>query len=290
MKKGDFGVDISFWQGAIDFAKLATKAKFIIPRQGYSSSTDTRFFEYVEGAKKNNIAIPGVYHFIYATNCGEAMANADKVIADVERADLPKSTIIFADLEYDTITNAAKKGITLDDKKCREIVIAFCEQIKRYGYATAIYLNIDFLHRYGVDIAEKYDIWLAEWGTSIPSIPCLCWQARVSTAGEIPGISGKVDVTIWQGKHSAKEQKQDHSDPSIRRVALEVIDGKYGVYPERKTRLIEAGYNYDTIQAVVNEMLKHKYLDGKTGLFYDTLDEVQEAGLLKQIGKTLIIL
>lgn len=38
-------------------------------------------------------------------------------------------------------------------------------------------------------------------------------------------------------------------------IAKEVIDGKWGNYPERKTRLEAAGYNYATIQAIVNSML-----------------------------------
>lgn len=39
-------------------------------------------------------------------------------------------------------------------------------------------------------------------------------------------------------------------------IAREVIAGKWGNYPERKTRLEAAGYDYATIQGIVNEMLK----------------------------------
>lgn len=39
------------------------------------------------------------------------------------------------------------------------------------------------------------------------------------------------------------------------KVANDVINGKYGDYPERKTNLEKKGYNYDTIQTIVNKIL-----------------------------------
>ena len=38
-------------------------------------------------------------------------------------------------------------------------------------------------------------------------------------------------------------------------MAQEVIAGKWGNYPERKTRLESAGYNYSEIQRRVNELV-----------------------------------
>lgn len=43
---------------------------------------------------------------------------------------------------------------------------------------------------------------------------------------------------------------------SIDEVAKDVIAGKYGNYPERKERLEAEGYNYNEVQARVDEMLK----------------------------------
>lgn len=39
-------------------------------------------------------------------------------------------------------------------------------------------------------------------------------------------------------------------------IAKEVIQGKWGNNPERKQRLTKAGYDYKSIQAIVNKMLK----------------------------------
>lgn len=46
------------------------------------------------------------------------------------------------------------------------------------------------------------------------------------------------------------------TDKTIEDIAKEVIAGKWGNGAERKKRLTAAGYNYDKIQAIVNELMK----------------------------------
>lgn len=45
---------------------------------------------------------------------------------------------------------------------------------------------------------------------------------------------------------------------SLEEVVKEVMDGKWGVNPERKARLEKAGYVYKTVQDRVNELLKKR--------------------------------
>lgn len=45
---------------------------------------------------------------------------------------------------------------------------------------------------------------------------------------------------------------------SVETIAKEVIDGKWGTGNTRKTKLTNAGYNYNEVQAKVNELLKAK--------------------------------
>ena len=42
-------------------------------------------------------------------------------------------------------------------------------------------------------------------------------------------------------------------------LAVEVIRGLWGVYPERKKLLEEAGYNYSEVQKIVNQLMNGKY-------------------------------
>lgn len=64
----------------------------------------------------------------------------------------------------------------------------------------------------------------------------------------------------WIG-HGLLSRYVDYSEEkpkkkTINQVAKEVIEGKWGVYPERKTKLEKAGYDYEKVQAAVNKMLK----------------------------------
>lgn len=69
------GMDISYWQGNVDFARVAADGiKFAILREGYAQTVDAKFRQYVEGCRKNGIEIKGVYHFSYAINAEQAAA------------------------------------------------------------------------------------------------------------------------------------------------------------------------------------------------------------------------
>lgn len=61
----------------------------------------------------------------------------------------------------------------------------------------------------------------------------------------------------YHGKLNYIDYNQPAPTPtkSIDEIAREVIDGKWGNYPERKTRLENAGYNYRQVQDRVNEIL-----------------------------------
>lgn len=72
------------------------------------------------------------------------------------------------------------------------------------------------------------------------------------------------DILLFEGSHTAVVVETDNSrntipkDKSIKDVAQEVIDGKWGNGIERKTRLKEAGYDPTTVQQMVNDYLKSK--------------------------------
>ena len=50
--------------------------------------------------------------------------------------------------------------------------------------------------------------------------------------------------------------KAKHGKMSVEDVAREVIMGKWGVNPERKSKLLKAGYNPSDVQTEVNKLMK----------------------------------
>ena len=54
---------------------------------------------------------------------------------------------------------------------------------------------------------------------------------------------------------AAEESKPEEQKKTIDEIAREVLEGKWGNGEERRKRLIEAGYDYDAVQAKVAELL-----------------------------------
>ena len=186
-------LDISFWQDTLDFAKIK-KAGYdnIILRAGYGTTIDSKFNEYANACKKNNINIVAVYWFIYATNTSEVKANANKCL-EVIKAYKPK--IVFADFEYDTVTKAAKKGVKLGAKECDSFTIEFCETVKKAGYTPGYYANTDYYNNmYSSAVKNKgYVFWLAHYKSdySYHEPPIKCDFFQYTDRGTVPGVSGK---------------------------------------------------------------------------------------------------
>ena len=85
------GIDISLWQGDIDFKKLKEAGvEFVIIRVGYMKGTngervlDSKFKQNIENANKNKIPV-GVYYFSYASSKKEAIKDAKWVLKQIKK-------------------------------------------------------------------------------------------------------------------------------------------------------------------------------------------------------------
>lgn len=76
------------------------------------------------------------------------------------------------------------------------------------------------------------------------------------------------------------------SNKTIDEIAKDVIEGKYGNYPERKERLEAEGYNYSEVQNRVNEILAPKvnYLSNKSYTGVSIVDALNQIGVDSSFG------
>lgn len=254
MKKG---IDISYFQGNIDFKRVkADGIDFIIPRCGYGKSTmDSKFLEYVNGAIAAGINVMGIYHFSYALSEADARNEAKQAVKFAKEAGLPKETIIFFDLEYDSVDYAKKYAVNIDKNRCIAHTNAFCQEVQNQGYRAGVYANQDYLNRmYDQATINKYIFWYANWnGGKTPSVKCEFHQW--SEKGKVNGINGNVDMDYYYGAAYAPT-KEPMTPEEIDKVAHEVLDGKYGNGNDRVKALTKAGYDYSAVQNRVNELVK----------------------------------
>ena len=212
------GIDLCCQQGTVDWQKVKAEGiDFIIPREGRGvnlddNGMDVNFLEYVEGAKSVGIEIPGVYHFIYVHSMEDALKNAQKAVENVQKANLPQSTVIWCDQEEQTVIDAVNNGFNLTTDLQYKVMQIFCDYVLAQGYCTGVYLNSDYLHRvYGEDIVKQYDIWFAD-PYNQSSEPCLIKQT--DWWGRVNGISVNVDLNQWEGTYTAGTAKQRGKDMS----------------------------------------------------------------------------
>lgn len=188
------GIDVSKWQGAIDWAKVAGDGvKFAMIRLGYggkngaSCGVDSFYQKNVEGALANGIAV-GCYFYSYALNVEDAKKEAAFTIQQLAQY---KGRILYPiafDIEDKTQAGLRKKTLT-------DMVTAFCSTLEAAGYYASFYCNADWArNRLDMQALARFDFWLAQW-TASPTYTGHAfnmWQS--SSKGRVAGISGDVDM------------------------------------------------------------------------------------------------
>lgn len=188
--------DISYAQGDVDIAAAVKDgiSAFII-RSGYLGKTDSRFHENMKKAAAAGADI-GVYTYVISESPEQAVREA---LETVQRTEPYKGKInypVFCDMEDGRFLNSDR----FDKKKRTDIIVSFCETLRRNGWYPAVYINPAWLenHVEKERILNAYDIWLAAW-TGSPDVPTVydygqkMWQWG---AGPLSGVNGYADGDI----------------------------------------------------------------------------------------------
>ncbi len=184
------GVDVSKWQGNIDWGKVKNAGvNFAIIREGYGKESpnqvDKKFEINYQGAKSAGIFV-GAYHYSYADSADDAKREAEFCLKNISGKQF-EYPICF-DIEDRTL-------LALSNRQRTDICKAFCESLESAGYYAMIYCNLNWYNNYLIsDELKRFDLWLAQWGVPSPGISCGIWQK--SDAGSFDGINTSVDVDI----------------------------------------------------------------------------------------------
>lgn len=190
------GVDVSQWQGLIDWERARDAGvEFVMIRAGFGqSSLDPQFERNI--SECNRLGIPcGIYWFSYAYT--EDMARREARFAlEAVRPHLLEYPVAF-DFEGDSADYALKKGVKITRELVSAFARAFCDEVSAAKYSPMLYTNPDYLSRYyDAAIPEELDIWLAQWPAKPdlndkPALAGGIWQ--FTSSGSVAGITGRVD-------------------------------------------------------------------------------------------------
>ena len=153
-------IDISSWQGEIDYNDIANNCKYVVIRAGFGDSDiDSRFEEHY--ANLSGKVHLGAYWYSYAQSAEQARTEARLFIRTIgdKKFDLP----IYLDIEDGSMSGLGRG--TLDS-----IVRAFAEEIQNAGYYFGVYSNLNWYNNIisGSELNKSYDWWIALWDSEPP--------------------------------------------------------------------------------------------------------------------------
>lgn len=189
------GIDVSTWQGTIDWAKVkADGIGFAMLRLGFGSANGDRcvldncFEKNVTRATAAGVNI-GCYFYSYAASVEAAKKEAAFVIDTLSRHKGKFTYPIAFDIE-----DGSQAG--LGREKLTDMVIAFGDAIEKAGYYFSVYANLNwFTNLLNDNRLTRFDHWLAQWA-SAPTYAGDIGIWQTSSSGVVAGISGSVDTNI----------------------------------------------------------------------------------------------
>lgn len=177
-------IDVSTWQGKIDWEKVKPQIDGAILRCGYGSDIekqDDKRFKY-NADECTRLGIPfGVYLYSYADSVEKAKSEAAHVLRLIKPYKL--SYPVYLDLEEYT----KRKGAA-------ERAVVFGDIIEAAGYWCGIYASLNWWNNYlASSELDRFTKWVAQYNTKCQyKKPYDMWQ--YSSNGKISGISGRVDM------------------------------------------------------------------------------------------------
>lgn len=133
------GIDVSKWQGNIDWNKVKKQIAFAIVRAGFgnlASQKDSFFEANYKNAKSAGVPI-GCYWYSYAKDPDDARKEADAFLEVVKgkKFEYP----IYYDIEESDV-------LKLGEEKVSAIAKAFLEKVEKAGYWVGLYMSASYLN------------------------------------------------------------------------------------------------------------------------------------------------
>ena len=187
-----FGIDVSSWQGDIDFeAVKKAGCEFAIIRIGYSHdgevTMDDKFEQNLERAKTAGIPV-GLYMYSYDNTEEEVRSAAQWIVSQLggEALELP---VAFDWEDFGVFQTYEMSFIGLN-----RLYDAFADELEAAGYDAMLYGSKTYLEKIWANTYTR-PVWLAHYTDNTDyASPYRIWQA--SSSGRIDGIAGAVDMDI----------------------------------------------------------------------------------------------
>ncbi len=191
------GIDVSKYQGNIDWAKIAAndsiKFVYIKATEG-ATYVDPRFERNIREARKHGVRV-GCYHFLRSSS----------TIAD--QFENIKKRIRRDEQHYVPMIDVETKGKWTDEELVDSLHALAVMIYEHYRCAPIIYTYSNFYNKYLSGMFTDYPLFIARYTADEPVMndgtKYVIWQ--FSEKGRVPGIAGNVDLNRFGPGYSEKD-------------------------------------------------------------------------------------
>lgn len=185
------GIDISKWQGDVDFKSLKEAGvEFVFLRVGTSINgenvVDQKFLENIKKAEEVDMPV-GVYYYSYANSASMARSDALWVVSMLQNKNITLP-VVFDWENWNTFNEFNLSFFGLSD-----VAKTFLDTVHEHGYDGLLYSSKTYLENIWLDIG--YPVWLAHYTANTNyNKDYEYWQ--ITSNGKVDGINGSVDIDI----------------------------------------------------------------------------------------------
>lgn len=225
---GQLGIDVSKYQGNIDWAKVAKDGvRFAILRAGSQDNNgpyvDPYFEKNYTGAKAAGLKV-GAYVFTYGKTEEEQNKELNVWLTALQGKtfDYP----VFVDVEADQLKNVS--NLTNLVKRMMDI-------LDQKGFIPGWYSYTNFINSYiDANTLKDYPLWVADYRDSIGyKGDYMMWQ--YSSSGTIDGISGNVDLNLdYSGICDDSEADEPAPTPPVELKKLCIVNATNDIVAKAK--------------------------------------------------------
>ncbi len=194
-------VDISKYQGAVDFKKMAADGvKGVIIRCGYtgygkakSKNTDSRWESNCKAAKAAGMPF-GTYYYSCAVTPHEAKEEAEFVLRLIDGKKLDYPVYFDTEDNHDIQLYSPESQLSIGRKRLTEVTKTFLETLERKGVYCGICASKSWLeNQLDMSALEGYDVWVAQYADKLTYKGEFgMWQ--YTSTGRVDGVEGDVDL------------------------------------------------------------------------------------------------
>ena len=237
------GIDVSKWQGKINWNKVKEQVDFAFIRIGYRGEDGVIYKDdnadyNIQQANKAGVLV-GVYFYSTALNEQEAIEEANWTLECINGYSISYPVVY----DCEGYKHPTSRTYKLSSQQLTTHALAYLDTIAKQKYETMFYTSLNDLetHWNVSAIEKKHKVWIAQYSSTIypdkqkPDYNGLCHAWQYTNKGQVSGVNGNVDMVVCYFENKKSNPKNTSATTPKAKVPLTEEEKKYSSVNEKIT-------------------------------------------------------